>query len=166
MGGLDEDRQEAAGDRVSWHLDPTGVPQLDEVLGGGIRRGTTALIVGPPGSGKTTLAAQMAFAAGRLGRRALLFTALSESTGKIVAHLQTYRFFDNELVGGDVQLFSLTTYLAQGVVAVLDGPPGSGATRPTDWIRALGPRSPPANKPTIPRLQDQSIAAANPRGPI
>jgi circadian clock protein KaiC len=120
VGELDEDRREATGDGAAWHLDPTGVPQLDEVLGGGIRRGTAALIVGAPGSGKTTLAAQMAFAAGRLGRRALFFTALSESTGKIVAHLQTYRFFDDELVGGNVRLFSLTTYLVQGAAAALE----------------------------------------------
>jgi circadian clock protein KaiC len=33
----------------------TGVPRLDEMLGGGLRLGSTALVVGPTGSGKTTL---------------------------------------------------------------------------------------------------------------
>jgi circadian clock protein KaiC len=33
----------------------TGVPNLDEVLGGGLRAGSVALVMGPPGSGKTTL---------------------------------------------------------------------------------------------------------------
>jgi two-component system, chemotaxis family, chemotaxis protein CheY len=34
-------------------LDPTGVPGLDEVLDGGIQRGSLAILVGLPGDGKT-----------------------------------------------------------------------------------------------------------------
>ena len=40
----------------------TGVPGLDEVLGGGLPEYSFNLIAGPPGSGKTTLAHQMMFA--------------------------------------------------------------------------------------------------------
>ena len=36
----------------------TGVPALDNLLGGGIDRGTSTLIMGPAGSGKSTLAMQ------------------------------------------------------------------------------------------------------------
>jgi len=39
---------------------PTGVEGLDEVLGGGLIRGTVVLIEGPPGSGKTLLALSIA----------------------------------------------------------------------------------------------------------
>src|SRR5436305_980846 len=77
----------------------TGVPGLDAVLGGGLRRGALSLIVGPPGSGKTTLAAQIAFAAAKIGRRALILTALSEPSDKLVQHLRTLGFFDVTLVG-------------------------------------------------------------------
>ena len=34
----------------------TGVPGFDEILGGGIRRGSSTLIEGVPGTGKTTVA--------------------------------------------------------------------------------------------------------------
>ena len=37
----------------------TGVPGLDEVLGGGLPEYSFNLLVGPPGAGKTTLAQQI-----------------------------------------------------------------------------------------------------------
>ena len=40
----------------------TGVPGLDELLGGGIPEFSFNLIAGAPGSGKTTLAHQLMFA--------------------------------------------------------------------------------------------------------
>ncbi len=95
-------------------LEPTGVPQLDLVLGGGIPRGALVILLGPPGSGKTTLASQMAFAAARRGRRVLFLTALSEPTIKLLEHLQGYRFFDRDLIGSDVQVFSLQQFFSQG----------------------------------------------------
>ena len=53
----------------------TGVPNLDLVLGGGLRPGALAMLMGPPGSGKTILAGQMGFAAARQGHRVLILTA-------------------------------------------------------------------------------------------
>jgi len=38
---------------------PTGIPGLDSLLGGGIVRGNSLLIEGPPGSGKTTFGVRM-----------------------------------------------------------------------------------------------------------
>lgn len=38
----------------------SGVAELDQLLGGGLTRGTTTLLIGPAGSGKSTLAAQYA----------------------------------------------------------------------------------------------------------
>ena len=40
----------------------SGLPELDELLGGGLQAGTTTLVIGPPGSGKSTLCAQYATA--------------------------------------------------------------------------------------------------------
>src|SRR6185437_290331 len=49
-------------DRVKINKLPTGVPGLDEILGGGIPELSFNLIAGAPGSGKTTLAHQFVFA--------------------------------------------------------------------------------------------------------
>lgn len=52
----------------------SGCAPFDELLGGGLDRGTTALIVGPAGTGKSTLALQYACSMGRRGERSLIFT--------------------------------------------------------------------------------------------
>jgi circadian clock protein KaiC len=46
---------------------PSGLPEMDALLDGGPLRGTTSLIVGPAGSGKTTLALQYAVTAAKRG---------------------------------------------------------------------------------------------------
>ena len=51
----------------------SGVAGLDELLGGGIDFGTSTLVVGPAGSGKSTIAAHYAVAVARSGRRATYF---------------------------------------------------------------------------------------------
>lgn len=52
----------------------SGVPELDEILHGGIERGTATIISGPSGVGKTTLGIQfMKEAAGR-GERSVVYT--------------------------------------------------------------------------------------------
>lgn len=43
-----------------WSIVPSGVSGLDAMLGGGLRAGTSTLIVGPTGSGKTALGFQFA----------------------------------------------------------------------------------------------------------
>lgn len=52
----------------------SGVPELDELLHGGIERGTATIISGPSGVGKTTVGMQfMKEAAGR-GERSVVYT--------------------------------------------------------------------------------------------
>lgn len=51
----------------------SGVVELDRLLGGGIEAGTSTLIVGAAGTGKSTLAAQFAAAAASRGEYAALF---------------------------------------------------------------------------------------------
>jgi circadian clock protein KaiC len=107
-------QQPEAGARRTLVVDPTGVPNLDVVLNGGLPRGSLVLVVGPPGSGKTTLAAQLAFAAARQGRRVIILTVLAEPPSKLLAHLRTYTFWDDDLVGGAIQVLSLEQFLPEG----------------------------------------------------
>lgn len=111
-------KHEGAGDDLVLTMplvDPTGVPNLDLVLGGGMPRGALMIIVGPPGSGKTTLANQLAFAAARGGRKAMVLTALSEPTSKLIAHLSSFTFYDDDLVGDTIQFHSLQQFLTGGL---------------------------------------------------
>ncbi len=52
---------------------PSGIPALDDLLGGGIEKGTSTLFVGAPGTGKSTVAVQFALAAAKRGECAALF---------------------------------------------------------------------------------------------
>ena len=62
----------------------SGIPGLDALLGGGIDEGSSTLIVGPAGTGKSTLAAQFAVAAAARGRRVALF-AFDENPDTLIS---------------------------------------------------------------------------------
>ncbi len=51
-----------------------GITEFDAMIGGGIEYGTSILLLGPAGSGKSTLGMQYALAAARQGERAAIFT--------------------------------------------------------------------------------------------
>jgi circadian clock protein KaiC len=57
---------------------PSGVDALDRLLGGGVDRGTATLLVGAPGTGKSTVALRDAAAAAARGDQAAIF-AFEES---------------------------------------------------------------------------------------
>ncbi|HVU05404.1 MAG TPA: ATPase domain-containing protein [Polyangiaceae bacterium] len=52
---------------------PSGVPDLDQVLGGGVDRATATLLIGPAGTGKSAVATQFARNAALRGENAALF---------------------------------------------------------------------------------------------
>jgi circadian clock protein KaiC len=52
---------------------PSGNAQLDALLGGGLPAGTSTLLLGPAGTGKSTMATQFATAGAMRGERAALF---------------------------------------------------------------------------------------------
>jgi circadian clock protein KaiC len=56
----------------------SGIAPLDALLGGGLRRGTSTLLIGPSGVGKSSLALHYAMAAALRGQRAAVF-AFDES---------------------------------------------------------------------------------------
>jgi circadian clock protein KaiC len=51
----------------------SGLAELDQLLGGGVEEGTSTLLVGPPGTGKSSLAAQFVVASHQRGERAAMF---------------------------------------------------------------------------------------------
>ncbi|HET9793415.1 MAG TPA: ATPase domain-containing protein [Thermoanaerobaculia bacterium] len=48
-------------------------PQIDELIGGGLAFGTSTLILGPAGTGKSALASTYAYAAARKGHKSIFF---------------------------------------------------------------------------------------------
>jgi circadian clock protein KaiC len=63
-----EHRHPTGGQKV-----PSGIVELDALLGGGIEAGTSTLIVGGAGTGKSTIAAQFCAAAADRGERSIIF---------------------------------------------------------------------------------------------
>ena len=79
--------------KATIHCLGTGVPGLDEVLGGGLPEFSFNVIAGPPGSGKTTLAHQIMFSLATRRRPALYFTVLGEPPLKMLRYQQQFEFF-------------------------------------------------------------------------
>ncbi|HLX06328.1 MAG TPA: circadian clock protein KaiC [Thermoanaerobaculia bacterium] len=72
---------------VSRERIPTGVPQLDAMLGGGgYYRGSSILVSGDAGSGKSSIAAQFVAAACERGERCVYF-AFEESQDQVVRNM-------------------------------------------------------------------------------
>lgn len=69
----------------------SGIAELDALLGGGLDRGTATLILGPAGSGKSTLGAQFAAATAARGETtaAFIFDELKETFIARAAHTGT-----------------------------------------------------------------------------
>ena len=92
----------------------TGVPGLDDVLGGGLPEFSFNLIAGPPGSGKTTLAHQMMFALATPQRPALYFTVLGEPPLKMLRYQQQFAFFDSARINQSVRFINLSEETGAG----------------------------------------------------
>ncbi|WP_324671158.1 circadian clock protein KaiC [Hymenobacter sp. GOD-10R] len=96
---------------VSNEVVSTGVPGLDEMFtGGGLYRGSSALITGTAGTAKTTLAAAFALESCRRGEQCLFF-AFEESPQQLIRNMLS--------VGMDLQ-----PYIKQGLLHI-------EASRPT-----------------------------------
>lgn len=81
---------------------PTGCAGLDEVLRGGIPANTITVLMGAPGTGKSILAEQLAFANATEKAPALYLTTLSEPLEKFIVHGQSHSFFEPDKVGETV----------------------------------------------------------------
>ena len=66
----------------------SGIKELDALVGGGINRGTSTLIMGPAGAGKSTIAAKYAFAAMERGEPAAVYL-FDEGTQSYLSRLKS-----------------------------------------------------------------------------
>ena len=83
----------------------SGLPALDKMLGGGIERGTSTVIMGPAGCGKSAMSTQYAIAAARRGEKAAMF--IFEETMSSLMHRSAS-------LG-----FPLKEYVDQGLIMVM-----------------------------------------------
>jgi len=101
------------------------VPGLDEICGGGLIAGSSYIIQGRPGAGKTILANQIAFAQARRGSKVLYVTLLAESHDRLFQSLSALDFYDAARVGKDLTYISLFRTLREegldALVATLRG---------------------------------------------
>ena len=100
--------------KVKIHRLPTGVPGLDNLLGGGLPEFSFNLIAGAPGSGKTTLAHQIMFSLANPQYRALFFTVLGEPALKMLRYQQQFAFFDHEKLNQSIRFVNLSAELQDG----------------------------------------------------
>jgi len=68
---------------------PTGIKGLDEVLKGGLPKGRTILVVGSPGSGKTTFAVQFLVGGAKAGEPGL-YVSLDETPERVKTDLASF----------------------------------------------------------------------------
>lgn len=65
---------EHRGDPVPVELLPSGLAELDALFDGGVQRGTSTLLAGPTGCGKSTLCGLFVLSAAKRGERGAIFT--------------------------------------------------------------------------------------------
>src|SRR5580704_16903468 len=95
-------------DRVAIKQLPTGIPGLDEILGGGLPEFSFNIIAGAPGCGKTTLAHQIMFANATPEAPALYFTVLGEPALKMFRYQQQFNFFVEAKLDGAIRFINLS----------------------------------------------------------
>lgn len=101
-------RKAAAPERASLDILDTGVPGLNDVLGGGLPVLSFNLVAGGPGTGKTTLVTQVLFANATRARPGLFLTLLGETALKMLRYQQQFEFFDLTRLGSDVHFLNLS----------------------------------------------------------
>jgi circadian clock protein KaiC len=105
-----------ADDRV-----PTGIPSLDKIIEGGLRRGDCIIVAGQPGTGKTTLGLQFLYhGATRCGENGV-YASVIESGEKLKRNGLRFGWDLNRLESeGKLRLVSLQSTMKAGVSTALE----------------------------------------------
>lgn len=119
----------------------TGVPNLDRILGGGLRTRSLVMVMGAPGAGKTMLAQQIAFHVARQHNRVLYLTGYSETHDKLLANSRGLSFFDATAVGREIQFLNLVDLLHEGAEETEAALVGEARTHATQLLILDGFRS-------------------------
>ncbi|MBR9675591.1 hypothetical protein GOV05_01130 [Candidatus Woesearchaeota archaeon] len=105
--------------RVRKHL-KTGVPGFDDLIDEGILEGSSVLVSGGPGSGKTTFSIQQLGWAAEKGEKCL-FISLEEKEERLIEHMETYGLNPKKLIdNGTLKIKKLDSFkLSRSVEALL-----------------------------------------------
>ncbi len=125
---------------------PTGIPDLDQMLEGkGYYKGSSILVSGMAGSGKSTVAAHFVDAACAAGQRCIYF-AMEESQHQIIRNMRSVgidlqKWVDKKLLRFSARrptLFGLETHLASMYRDVTDFEPTAVAIDPMSALLSAG----------------------------
>jgi len=87
----------------------TGITELDDILNGGIPKGSSVLLSGSCGTGKTILAEQFLFYGAKEYDEIGIYISLSEPRDKIIANLEPFKFYDPKLIEEDkIKILDIT----------------------------------------------------------
>ncbi|MHA1648676.1 MAG: RAD55 family ATPase [Candidatus Helarchaeota archaeon] len=86
----------------------TGIPELDPLIGDGFQIPSLILVLGPPGSGKTTFSLQYLFEGAKHREKGILFSTLSESPASMIQFASNYWFIDSKLIGKRIFIIDLS----------------------------------------------------------
>jgi circadian clock protein KaiC len=77
---------------------PTGIPGLDEVIEGGFPSPSVLLLLGEPGTGKTTLAMQSLFYGAKNGETVIYMTGVAEPVFMIKKFMSNFSFYEGSFI--------------------------------------------------------------------
>jgi len=120
--------------RTHFTRDPlsSGVDGLDAILGGGVERGSSCLILGPAGTGKSLMALYFVLSALRRGEKAALFV-FDEELGLLFARVKAF--------GIDLEAMRESGDLLIQQVDAAELSPGEFTARVRHYVQASGIRT-------------------------
>ncbi len=107
----------------------SGLPGLDAIMGGGVERGSSCLILGPAGTGKSLMALYFVLAAAQRGERAAFF-AFDEELGLLIARTKAF--------GIDIEAMVAAGQLLLQQVDAAELSPGEFTARVRHCVDAMG----------------------------
>jgi len=86
---------------------PSGLHELDDLLRGGLDSGTSSLLIGPAGCGKSTIALRYAYTAAQRGEKAVIFT-FDESLTTLIGRAKHLGMDPTELIAsGKLEMYQI-----------------------------------------------------------